>query len=58
VYATLPGWKERTADVRSFDRLPANAKRYLALIEKQAGCRVSIVSVGSDRAATIRRGKI
>lgn len=58
VYATLPGWKDRTSDVRSFDRLPANAKRYLALIEKQAGCRVSVVSVGSDRAATILRGKV
>ncbi|MCU0606959.1 MAG: adenylosuccinate synthase [Candidatus Edwardsbacteria bacterium] len=58
VYATLPGWTESTAGVRSFQRLPANARKYLALIEKQAGCRVSIVSVGSDRAATIRRGKI
>jgi adenylosuccinate synthase len=58
VYATLPGWKESTAGVRSFDKLPANAKKYLALIERLAGCRVSIVSVGSERSATIVRGKI
>lgn len=34
VYATLPGWTESIADVRSFADLPANAKRYVAFILK------------------------
>jgi len=58
VYTELPGWTESTAGARTFDRLPAGAKKYLALVERLAGCRVSIVSVGSERSATIVRGAI
>src|SRR3954464_895216 len=32
-YAELPGWSEDISDVRSFDDLPDNAKKYLAFLE-------------------------
>jgi adenylosuccinate synthase len=34
VYAKLPGWSEDIAGVRSFAKLPANAKRYVAFLVK------------------------
>ena len=55
-YLTLPGWDKPTGSIRQFKDLPANAKRYLLTIEKLTGARVSIVSVGPDREATIFRG--
>jgi adenylosuccinate synthase len=58
VYRTLPGWAGPVTGIRSFDRLPANAKAYVRLIEQLTGARAKIVSVGSDRAATIVRGEI
>lgn len=53
VYETLPGWKESTAGVKSFDQLPKNAKNYLLTIEKLAGIPIDIVSTGPDREETI-----
>ena len=42
VYAQLPGWSEDISGVRSFDALPANAKRYIAF------CLKSIIDVASS----------
>ena len=56
-YLTLPGWDRPTAGLRSYSQLPANAKRYISTIEKLTGARASIISVGSERQATILRGK-
>jgi adenylosuccinate synthase len=53
VYQTLPGWKEELAGARSLDDLPTNARRYVDFIEKEGGCPVQLVSVGSRRDATI-----
>ena len=56
-YLTLPGWDKPTAGLRSYKDLPANAKKYVCAIERLAGARASIISVGSERQATILRGK-
>ena len=42
VFAQLPGWSEDISGVRSFDALPANAKRYIAF------CLKSIIDVASS----------
>lgn len=55
VYETLPGWTEDISSCRSFDELPANAKRYVTRLEELLEVPVKIVSVGADRAATIMR---
>lgn len=33
VYETLPGWKQSIADIRKWDDLPENAKRYILKIQ-------------------------
>ena len=54
VYESVPGWSEPTKGVRSFDRLPAGAKRYIAKLEEVSGVKAVIVSTGSERDDTIR----
>lgn len=52
-YITLPGWKEDITNVKSFDDLPENAKKYLLKIEELTGIEIAIFSVGPDRNQTI-----
>ena len=53
IYEGLPGWRESTVGIRSWDALPANARRYLERIADIAGIPIDIVSTGPDRADTI-----
>ncbi len=55
VYTTLPGWKEDIGKCNSFDELPPLFKEYIRFIEEETHTRISIVSVGPDRDATIFR---
>jgi adenylosuccinate synthase len=58
VYESMPGWTEPTKGVRSFDRLPAAARRYVAKLEEVSGVRAAIISTGSERDDTIVREEI
>jgi adenylosuccinate synthase len=49
VYQEFPGWQEDLSAIRSFSKLPQNAKRYLQAIEKQLGLPLVLVSVGPSR---------
>jgi hypothetical protein len=31
----LPGWQTSTADIRDYEKLPHNAKKYIEMIEEQ-----------------------
>jgi adenylosuccinate synthase len=53
VYETLPGWKEDLSGARTLDALPPTARAYVGRIERDAGCPVILVSVGSRRDETI-----
>ena len=53
VYEGLPGWKESTLGVRSFDKLPANAQKYLKKIEELTEARIDLISTGAERDDTI-----
>ncbi|HKJ76327.1 MAG TPA: adenylosuccinate synthetase, partial [Gammaproteobacteria bacterium] len=53
VYEEMPGWKESTVGVRSFEALPANAQAYLKRIEEVAEVPVDIISTGPDRNETV-----
>ena len=55
VYETLPGWQADTRGVRSFAKLPANARRYINRLEELLKVRVKYISVGSKRDAIIVR---
>jgi adenylosuccinate synthase len=52
-YESLPGWKESTVGVKTFDALPANARAYLRRIETLTGVPIAMVSTGPDRDETI-----
>lgn len=53
VYEELPGWKESTFGVTSYDALPDNAKSYLKRMEELLETPVDIISTGPDRDHTI-----
>jgi adenylosuccinate synthase len=55
VWRTFPGWKRSTAKVRRWEDLPERARLYLQWIEESAGVPVTVVSVGAERDAEIRR---
>ncbi len=53
VYVDMPGWRESTHGLRSWDELPPAAIAYLRKIEELCGLPIDIVSTGPDRAETI-----
>jgi adenylosuccinate synthase len=55
VYEELPGWKEPIGDLRQYEELPANARRYVERVEQLVGVETIAVSVGAERAQTIVR---
>ena len=52
------GWSESLADCRRYEELPANARKYVDLVEQTVGVRVAMIGVGPDRSATIVRENI
>ncbi len=53
VYETHKGWKQDITGIKEYDKLPENAKKYLARLEELLEIPISIVSVGPDREQTI-----
>jgi adenylosuccinate synthase len=58
VYEELPGWNQPTTDIKSFDQLPANAKKYLLYLEELLHVPIAIISIGARRDQTIIRKNI
>ena len=55
VYKEFPGWKTPISGLRKFEDFPEAFKEYIAYIESETTCRISIISVGPDRDATVIR---
>ena len=55
VYEELPGWQTPLTEIREEKDFPPAFSAYIAYLEKQLAVRISIVSVGPDREATIIR---
>jgi adenylosuccinate synthase len=53
IYEEMPGWKESTIGVTSYDALPLNARNYLQRLQELAGVPIDIISTGPDRDQTI-----
>ncbi len=49
VYEEMDGWKESTAGIKEFEKLPANARNYIKWIEGTLGVRVDMISTGQRR---------
>ena len=54
IYLTLKGWNEDISNIKSFDKLPENAKMYVRKIEELTKASVALISVGPDRSQTIK----
>jgi adenylosuccinate synthase len=54
VYETLEGWTEDLGACATIDALPTAARRYVKRVEELVGCRIGMVSIGADRAQTLR----
>jgi adenylosuccinate synthase len=53
IYIEVPGWKESTVGIRTYEALPENARAYIKKIEEVVGVPVDVISTGPDRADTI-----
>jgi len=53
IYETIEGWKEPTANARSWADLPAQAIKYVRRIEELVGCPVALLSTSPEREDTI-----
>lgn len=49
IYEELPGWKESTAGIKDYEKLPQNAKNYLQFIEDFLKVKLQIISTGQKR---------
>lgn len=49
IYEELDGWNEDITGIREFDKLPANAQKYIERIEQVCDTKVSIIGVGPGR---------
>ena len=54
VFAKFPGWDKLPSEAHDVTDLPAPARAYVETIERMAGVPFCLVSVGPDRAETIR----
>ncbi len=53
VYIEMPGWRQSTIGLKSWDDLPDAAIAYLGKLEDYCGVPIDIVSTGPDRTETI-----
>lgn len=53
IYETHAGWKTKLSNIRTYEDLPENCKKYLKRIEELIETKISIISVGPDREQTI-----
>jgi adenylosuccinate synthase len=49
VYEVLPGWKTPINEMREPGELPAEAKAFIAVVEREVGVPVNVVGVGAER---------
>jgi adenylosuccinate synthase len=53
VYEEFDGWDEDVSEIRDFNNLPANAKKYLSRIEELVEVKIKLIGVGKERTNTI-----
>ncbi len=55
VYKSFQGWSQDISGLRNYKELPAELKDYISFIEQETGLPVTLVSVGPDREAVVRK---
>ncbi len=54
VYEEFDGWDD-VSDIRTYEELPENTKKYLDRIEELVGVKIKLIGVGSGREQTIEK---
>ncbi len=57
VYEEMPGLNGVVRGVKKFEKLPANAKKYIKRLEQLVGAKIDLISLGRKREETIPAGK-
>ena len=55
IYDELDGWQEDITQIKNYEDLPENCKKYVEYIEKKLKCNISMISVGPERSQNIYR---
>ncbi|MBF0619259.1 MAG: adenylosuccinate synthase [Candidatus Omnitrophica bacterium] len=55
VYEEMPGWQTPLGQIRSYKKLPVNARRYIERMQELVGVTIKYVSIGSERDEIIVR---
>ncbi len=58
VFKTFKGWNKKIGEVKEYDQLPSEAKKYIEFIEEFTGVSIDIISVGYRRSETMVRKNI
>lgn len=58
VYEELPGWRADTTGIREFEKLPAEARRYVTRLEELISCPANLICVGPARGQLIEKTPI
>lgn len=53
VFEYLEGWNVDISQVRNYEELPTNAKRYIEYVENKLGAKIKYISVGPERESII-----
>ena len=53
VYEEFTGWQQDISGIKTYDELPAAARKYVERLSEVVGVKIGIVSVGPNRAQTI-----
>lgn len=54
-YVTLPGWEQDITQIKKYDELPENAKKYLKFIEDYLGVPIEWVGTGPGRESMLSK---
>ena len=57
IYHKMPGWRTSTQGITKIEKLPKQAREYLAFLEKETGASIGMVSTGPDRDQTLFASK-
>ena len=55
VYTTLPGWKCDIREIKNYEDLPENCRKYIEFVEQEIGVPITMVSNGPERDDIIYR---
>ncbi len=54
IYEEMNGWNEDISNIKKYEKLPKNTKKYLERIKELTGVKISGISVGSEREQMIK----